>query len=130
MKQGLLLKESPEPHFALYCDNYGSTTKPCNFLFDTITEFENHKLEVHGRIPGKWRGRSVIDRTPSWYDVHYLKTYSKDFIRLRFKLPSRPVRRFNVTHEMLENRRALTPRKCWCGKLKSEWDSKYFQIYC
>ncbi len=31
---------------------------------------------------------------------------------------------------MLKNRRALNPRKCWCGKPKPEWDSKYYQVYC
>ncbi len=65
VRQGLLFKEAPEPNFALYCDNYGSTSRPCNFLFNTVDEFEKHKLEVHDVIPGKWHGHSLIDRTPS-----------------------------------------------------------------
>lgn len=125
MKPGLLLKEAPEPRFELYCDNYGSKTKPCNFLFDTGEEMEKHKLEVHNSIPGVYYG----ERT-GWFNIEYLQR--EGFERKQFQLPIRPSRRFNVTREMLDNQAGRTPgtKKCWCGKPKELWDSAYFQTYC
>jgi len=33
---------------------------------------------------------------------------------------------------MLDSLESCSPstKKCWCGKPKSEWDSRYFQTYC
>jgi len=125
MKQGLLFKDSPEPRFELYCDNYGSTTRPCNILFNTTQELEKHKLEVHDRIPGRF-----YSRERQWFNKEY--EGREGFTRLTFQLPVRPTRRFKVTKGMLENIGGSMPRtkKCWCGKLKKDWDSRYFQTYC
>lgn len=126
-KQGLLLKDSPEPRFELYCDNYvdGKYPQKCNFLFDTPQEIEQHKLEVHNSIPGRF-----YSRERSWFNKEYIKR--EGFTRLNFQLPIRPSRRFKVTAEMLENIGGRTPstKKCWCGKPKKDWNSRYFQTYC
>lgn len=123
MKPGLLLKEAPEPRFELFCENYVNHKK-CNLLFNTTKEFEQHQLEVHNLVYGKFYVQQ------SWYNIE--RTQCKEFTRLTYNLPLRPVRRFNVTFEMIEHIGGRTPghQKCWCGKPKELWDSRHFQTYC
>lgn len=101
-KQGLLLKEAPEPRFELYCNFNEDPMKhsPCELIFETIIEYNNHLKEIHGINFG--------------------------FI---VELPLRPLRRFNFTQEELTN---LKNRKCWCGTPRSEfkkgrnhWNSRF-----
>ena len=125
MKQGLLFKDAPEPRFELYCDNYDEYPKHCNTLFDTPQELEQHKLKVHDSIPGQF-----YSKERKWFNKEYIGR--EGFTRLKFQLPIRPTRRFKVTRKMLKNLDGISPntKKCWCGKLKKDWDSKYFQTYC
>ncbi len=130
MKQGLLLKEAPEPRFELYCDSYIIKAKRvpeeirhCNKLFFDEREFAKHRLEVHDLILGKYGG-SYYGRTPSWYNIEY--DSREGFIRLHFKLPVRPIRRFNTNQEELDN---LANKKCWCGKSKPEFEECQIK-YC
>ena len=124
-KYGLLFKDAPEPRFELYCDNYDDYPGHCNTLFNSPQEFEQHKLEVHDSIPGRF-----YSRERRWFNKEYIER--EGFTRVTFQLPIRPTRRFKVTKKMLKNLGGISPntKKCWCGKPKSEWDSKHFQTYC
>lgn len=129
MKQGLLFKESPENRVELFCasmyqDNEAkkkNVFKVCNKQFFDEQSFEQHQLEFHKCV---WA--SYLDwHKPCWYNIE--NRDMKSFTELRFQLPIRPIRRWNVTQEMIDN--LLVNRNCWCGIPRKEFDK--FQVkYC
>lgn len=72
MKQGLLFKDSPEGNFELYCTMSNGHDR-CNTLFETLSEYRKHSVEVH--------------------EIDWCIT----------ELPVRPKRRFNTNQEELDN---------------------------
>lgn len=129
MKPGLLLSEAPEPRFEMFCtrfindDNYKKGH--CNKQFYDEIIFEKHMLEMHKLIPGKFNRGWPMER--SWYSIDYeIREGYEHFTRLKFKLPSRPSRRWNCTEEEARNSEL---GNCWCGKTKLEFDGRQI-VYC
>ncbi len=74
----------------------------CQVLFSNVGQLRKHMQEVH--------------------DISWCIK----------ELPMRPLRRFDVTQEQLDN---IKNKKCWCGKSKDKWDkNKYnkneYSGYC
>ena len=130
MKQGLLLKESPEPRFELFCDRSKDHVNyklgRCNKQFADETSFEKHMLEQHKQVFILKKSHYHYGKETFWYNVEYLDRCTSNFYQIKYKLPTRPLRRWNCTEEEAAN---LENKKCWCGKTRLEFDGRQI-IYC
>lgn len=131
MKQGLLLKEAPEPIRLFNCQYTGGSG--CNEIFFNQFDYKKHRKEVHAQV-------YTYDLEPAYYSK-YSKTWASAFLVERWiklenykgqmiaQLPEsiRPVRRFFYTEKELEN---LKNKVCFCGKKLPKRRRKYCSDEC
>lgn len=126
-KQGLLFADAPEPSYDLYCNSLYQVNEKLfaqhSILFNSIEKLVEHKREFHKEVFGimnEWHDGA-------WYPIEY----HLDIKEVPFQLTRRPIKRFNVTQQMLDFLQLKKPnRTCWCGKPKTEWENKYQRLYC
>lgn len=129
-KQGLLLKELPEPMNVFHC-KYS-----CGFTSYSVEEYKLHRKEVHNQTHeylldeydyqygGKGEKYHALDWSVKWV------TPEKSQGRMRAPLvsPHRPVQRWGASIEQLANR--AKPHTCHCGKLFKWPRRKYCSDEC
>lgn len=114
MKKGLLLKDKPEPLYAINCTS-------CNKVFHDRYSYEIHRREIHNtrltiqfeRYESRYSSTGFVER----YYKEWVKIGSdKDQGRMNIPhdLPLRPKRRILFTTKEMEYRN--TKGKCHCGK--------------
>lgn len=129
MKQGLLLKEAPEPISAFYCSGGGD----CRAVFYNVHEFKKHNLEVHQQVheyyvePEQDVYYEYIKKTEH-YDAYLTKGWikieeSQGLMSCPLEFPHRPIQRYGASLEQLKNR--ATPKTCHCGK-KFKWPRRSY----
>lgn len=126
MRQGLLLKESPEPTNIFYC---GGCKNKVAFL--NVDEYKKHRLEVHNQrleylldeydyqYGGEGKIFHATDWTKKW--VTPQKSQGRMAVPLVYS-GGRPTRRFLMTTQELFNR---LNKICYCGKPVKKPRRKY-----
>ncbi len=123
MKQGLLLKDAPEPLIKLDCWS-------CKISFVDVYQYLKHRKEIHKQI---YSYKKYVYNHRGFEEIAYHKQWmSLDEYEGRIcphpdYIPKRPVKRFNVTFEELANR---DNKKCHCGKDPVKPRRKYCSDEC
>lgn len=122
MKQGLLLKEAPEPIMVVQCGFVNLDKKiVCNELFDTSYAYALHREKIHNQrleyfldeYDYQYGGKGEIYHAKDWSNKWVTPEESQGRMRKPWPAPSRPVRRYYITDQ--ERANMSKKNTCFCG---------------
>jgi len=124
-KQGLLLKEAPEPTSVFHC-HY-----TCKAVFYNVEEYKKHRKEVHNQryeylldeYDYQYGGKGGKYHARDWSKKWVTPEKSQGRIIAPLEFSHRPIQRFGASAEQMKNRQMKNT--CHCGK-KFKWPRRSY----